>query len=413
LKIKNRGSSLRPVTVIATCQKGQIFEKSQKILKGSGLVEDVMTVSAPLTSIETLNQISDEVKTDYFLFLLRDNIDLIKESALERVLEEAKAKKAGIVYSDYHEEGKEGKKLHPLIDYQPGSVRDDFDFSAMMLFSTEAVRSAIKKYGATPPVKYAGLYDIRLKVSIDNPVCHINEPLYSVVESSEDSAGERHFAYVDPKNADVQGQMEIVFTGYLKKIGAYIPPEYLRKAFETGGQFPVEASVVIPVRNRAGTISDAVKSALSQKTNFSFNVIVVDNHSEDGTTAVLSAMAGNCPQLLHIIPERTDLGIGGCWNEALYSKECGRFIVQLDSDDLYSSPLTLQKIVDMLRNGSYAMVIGSYTIVDFNLNVIPPSLSIIMSGRMRTATTTPCALTALVLPVPLIQTLSDRLVFSM
>ncbi len=365
---------MRPITIIATYQTGQISDKSQRNLKKSDLVEEVITVSAPLTSGETLDRILTDVKTDYFLLLLGDDLVLIESCVLEKMLEAAKTHGAGIVYSDYYDEGKGSKKPHPLVDYQLGSVRDDFDFGAMMLFSTSAARSAAEKYEAIPPVRFAGLYDLRLKVSIDNPVHHIDKPLYSVVESSEDSAGEKHFAYVDPKNADVQKEMEAVFTNHLKRIGAYIPPAGLQKAGDTNKLFPVEASVVIPVKNRQNTIADAVKSAMSQKTDFPFNIIVVDNHSTDGTTAILSDLAGQHPILQHIIPERTDLGIGGCWNEALYSKGCGRFIVQLDSDDLYGSPHALQKIVDMLRNDSYAMVIGSYTIVDFDLNVMPPGL---------------------------------------
>jgi len=365
---------LRPVTIIATYQIGQLFERLQKNLKESGLVEDVMAVSSPLTSNETLNRIIAEVKTDYFLLLLFDNIASFEPHVLGRMLEAAKTHRAGIVYSDYYDEGKGGKKPHPLIDYQLGSVRDDFDFGAIMLYSTEAVKKVLEKYGEIKPVKFAGLYDLRLKVSIDNPIYHISDPLYSIFENIDDSKGERHFAYVDPKNAEVQREMELVFTDYLKKIGAYIPPERLQKAVKNTGHFPVEVSIIIPVKNRVNTIADAIQSAMSQKTDFTYNIIVVDNHSTDGTTDLLIDLAVKNNSLIHLIPDRRDLGIGGCWNEAIYSKACGRYAIQLDSDDLYSSPSTLQKIVDMLRKGSYAMVIGSYTIVDFNLNPIPPGL---------------------------------------
>jgi len=178
---------LRPITVIATHQSVQIFEKSHGSLSKSGLVEEVITTSVPLTTNETLNRITAEVKTDYFLLMLLD-IALIKTGALERMIEAAKTKRAGIVYSDYYDEGKDGRRPHPLIDYQLGSVRDDFDFGAIMLFSTGAAKSAMKKYGSIPPVGFAGLYDLRLKVSIENPIHHINEPLYSVIESLEESA---------------------------------------------------------------------------------------------------------------------------------------------------------------------------------------------------------------------------------
>ncbi|HON85519.1 MAG TPA: glycosyltransferase family 2 protein [Syntrophorhabdaceae bacterium] len=364
---------MRPITIIATSQSEQIFEKSHRSLRESGLVEEVITTSVPLTTNEMLNRIIAGVKTDYFILMLLDNITLIKAGVLERMLEAAKTKRAGIVYSDYYDEGKDGRRPHPLIDYQFGSVRDDFDFGPIMFFSTEAVKIALQRYGAMPPVRFAGLYDLRLKVSIDNPIHHIDEPLYSVFEETKDH--DTHFSYVDPKNNEVQREMELVFTDYLKNIDAYIPPEHLKKAGHMGGhQFPVEASIIIPVKNRAGTIADAIYSALSQKTGFPFNIIVVDNHSGDGTTDILSGLASKHTQLIHIIPERCDLGIGGCWNEAIYSPFCGRYAVQLDSDDLYSSSQTLQKIVEMLRDGSYAMVIGSYTIVDFNLKEIPPGL---------------------------------------
>jgi GT2 family glycosyltransferase len=262
-------------------------------------------------------------------------------------------------------------------DYQPGSVRDDFEFGSMILFAVLALRKALKRYGAISGVKFAGLYDLRLKLSIDHSVYHLNEPLYSVmgpmigIEGS--SSGEKIFGYVDPRNEAVQKEMETVFTHYLKKIKAYLPPHF-REVEQTPKSFPVEASVVIPVLNRKETIAEAVKSALSQESDFAFNVIVVDNHSTDGTTALLSDLARQYSGLKHIVPKRTDLGIGGCWNEALYAQDCGRYAVQLDSDDLYSSSCTLQKMVEMLRQGKYAMVIGSYTLVDSTLEEIPPGL---------------------------------------
>ena len=286
----------------------------------------------------------------------------------------AESTKAGLVYSDFYGESKRGKTLHPLNDYQPGSVRDDFDFGHLALFSVTAIRKALRKYGTIPEVKFAGLYDLRLKVSIDHSVYHLREPLYCVIEAGEPSRSERIFAYIDPRNEAAQREMEIVFTDYLKKINAYLPPHHLKEAEQTLKSFPVETSVIIPVRNRKETIADAVKSALSQKTDFPFSLIVVDNHSTDETTAILSDLARQYPSLEHLIPQRTDLGIGGCWNEALHNETCGRYAVQLDSDDLYSSRYTLQKMIDMLRQGNDAMVIGSYTLVDSRLEEIPPGL---------------------------------------
>jgi glycosyltransferase involved in cell wall biosynthesis len=195
-----------------------------------------------------------------------------------------------------------------------------------------------------------------------------------VIGQDDSPTGEKIFSYVDPRNVEVQKEMETVFTEYLKTVGAYLPADSLRGIGRSSGTFPVEASVVIPVRNRKNTIEEAVKSALSQETAFPYNVIVVDNHSSDGTTAVLRDRAQQHGAVKHIIPERKDLGIGGCWNEALYSEACGRYAVQLDSDDLYSGTKTLQRIVDMFRQGDYAMVIGSYSLVNFSLERIPPGL---------------------------------------
>ncbi|MGD0916304.1 MAG: glycosyltransferase [Thermodesulfobacteriota bacterium] len=334
-------------------------------------------VSGPLASHETLSLILAGIRTKYLLVLPEAQQISIEPKTLERIVEKAESTEAGLVYSDFYEETEHGKTLHPLNDYQPGSVRDDFDFGAMILFSVPAVRKALKKYGAIPGVKYAGLYDLRLKVSIDHSVHHLQEPLYCVIGRNEASRNEKVFAYVDPRNEAVQKEMETVFTDYLKKIGAYLPSSHLghsREDEQIPEPFPVEASVIIPVRNRKETIAEAVKSALSQETVFSFNIVVVDNHSTDGTTAVLSDFARQYFALNHIVPERTDLGIGGCWNEALQHKACGRYAVQLDSDDLYSSSSSLQKMVDTLRQGNYAMVIGSYTLVNSRLEEIPPGL---------------------------------------
>jgi GT2 family glycosyltransferase len=384
---------MKPLTVITLYSPGPLFEKTLLPLTNSALVDRVVIVAeepvdfelprcrvlvaGPLLSHETLSLILAEIPTKYFLLLPRAQQISIEPEALERILGKAESAKAGLVYSDFYDESEQGKVLHPVNDYQPGSVRDDFEFGSMILFAVLALRKALKRYGAISGVKFAGLYDLRLKLSIDHSVYHLNEPLYSVmgpmigIEGS--SSGEKIFGYVDPRNEAVQKEMETVFTHYLKKIKAYLPPHF-REVEQTPKSFPVEASVVIPVLNRKETIAEAVKSALSQESDFAFNVIVVDNHSTDGTTALLSDLARQYSGLKHIVPKRTDLGIGGCWNEALYAQDCGRYAVQLDSDDLYSSSCTLQKMVEMLRQGKYAMVIGSYTLVDSTLEEIPPGL---------------------------------------
>jgi hypothetical protein len=332
--------------------------------------------SGPITSQHTLRRILDSVKSDYLLLSTLPQVISIEPHVLDKVLETAEKTKAGITYCDFYDEEHDGNVPHPLNDYQKGSIRDNFDFGALMLFSLSAVRAAIEKYGNTPAVRYAGIYDLRLKVSIDHTILHLGEYLYSLSAAEDDSGNEKIFAYVDPKQAEVQKEMETVFTDHLKRIDAYLAPDTVRDVprLQTKDSIPVEASVVIPVRNRKDTVADAIKSALSQDTDFSFNVIVVNNYSTDGTTALLSDLAKKHDKLKHLVPFRTDLGIGGCWNEALLSDNCGRYAVQLDSDDLYASSSTLQRIVDMLRQGHYAMMIGSYTIVNFDLEEVPPGL---------------------------------------
>jgi hypothetical protein len=380
---------MKPLTVVIPYSPRPFFEKALLSLMKSALVERVVIISqepvhfkmdkshvlvaGPIFSYETLSQMISRIRSNYLLLLPEAREISIEPKALERILKKAEFTKAGLAYSDFYDESERGKALHPVNDYQPGSVRDDFDFGAVTLFSVSAIRKALKKYGAVSDVRFAGLYDLRLKLSIDHSISHLKEPLYSVIKTSEPSGSEKLFAYLDPHNRAAQKEMEKVFTDYLKKIGAYLPPNF-KEVEQTHESFPVEASVIIPVRNRRETIAEAVKSALSQETDFPFNVIVVDNHSADGTTAILSDLARQFSRLKHVIPVRKDLGIGGCWNDALGHNACGRYAVQLDSDDLYSSPRTLQTMVGMLRQGNYSMVIGSYTLVDSGLKEIPPGL---------------------------------------
>lgn len=381
---------MKPVTVITQYTPGALFEKTLSAFTQSGLVENVVIISqepvhtdisgcqflvaGPLQSGHTLGALLSDIRTEYLLILHSFKPIAIESTTLENFLAKAASTKAGMVYSNFYDINDEAKTLHPLNDYQTGSIRDDFDFGAMTLYSLSAIRKALDHYGPIPSVQFAGLYDIRLKVSIDHAIYHLQDPLYSVFETTGPSSGENIFTYVDPRNAAVQKEMELVCTDYLKYISAYLPPDILGKAKASPEHFPIEASVVIPVKNRMNTIAEAVKSALSQEVDFPFNVIVVDNHSTDGTTDMLADLVGQYSALHHIIPARTDLGIGGCWNEALQSQACGRYAVQLDSDDLYSTSHTLQTIVDKLRHEKYAMVIGSYTIVNFDLEEIPPGL---------------------------------------
>lgn len=381
---------MKPISVVTQYIPGPVFKKTLSAFTNSGLVEDIIIVcrepvhldvpqcrflaAGPLQSQDTLESLLNNVRTEYLLILPGFEPFAIESTTLEKLLVKAESTKTGMVYSDFYDIKDEGKTLHPLNDYQPGSVHDDFDFGAMMLYSIPAIKRGLDRYGPIPSVQFAGLYDIRLKVSIDHDICHLQEPLYSVFVADRPSGSEKIFTYVDPRNNIVQKEMETVFTYYLKHINAYLPSDYSGNAEKSPERFPVEASVIIPVRNRVSTIAEAVQSALSQEADFPFNVIVVDNHSTDGTTTVLSDLAGQYSALHHIIPARNDLAIGGCWNEALHSQACGHYAVQLDSDDLYSTSRTLQAIVDMLRQENYAMVIGSYTIVNFDLEEIPPGL---------------------------------------
>ena len=221
--------------------------------------------------------------------------------------------------------------------------------------------------------EFGALYDLRLRMK---NIVHINEYLYTEIETDTRKSGEKLFDYVDPKNREVQIEMEKVCTAHLKRIGAWLEPKFKDPDINefADNDFTVTASVVIPVFNRAKTIMDAVRSALSQTADFPYNVIVVDNHSTDGTTEILTAMASEDPRLKHIIPAKYDLGIGGCWNLAVHHELCGEYAVQLDSDDVYSGPDTLQKIVDAFREQKCAMVVGTYQMTDFQMNPIPPGV---------------------------------------
>ncbi len=391
------------MTVVLPYQGQSWFERMQQALLGSPLIRKIFVVhSGGFKSRQSLcksfeahsicdgqlwNRLIGQVRTSYLL-LVQDPAEIEwGPGALARMADAAETMRAGIIYSDYCELQAGRRWEHPVNDYQPGSIRDDFHFGPVRLVSVAAARSALKKYGAVGDFSHAGLYDLRLKISTDHPLFHLQECLYAKVGvldgclSAHDGAGrkkrlvseEKHFAYVDPRHQAVQREMEAAATTHLKRIGAWLKPEFAETSMPHL-RFPVEASVIIPVKNRRRTVADAVHSALSQKTDFAFNVICVDNHSTDGTTTVLSGLARKFPALKHLIPKRTDLGIGGCWNEAIFADYCGRFSVQLDSDDLYSGPRTLQTIIDLFRSSPCAMVIGSYTLVSENLETIPPGL---------------------------------------
>jgi hypothetical protein len=270
---------------------------------------------------------------------------------------------AGFVYAD--------STGHPRIDYQLGSIRDNFDCGAGIAISVPAAREALAHSRGGPDYQWGGLYDLRLRLSETRPVVRIPETMYSSFVEESRPGAEPQFDYVDPRNRNYQIEMEQIATRHLERIGAALPPRF-RKAERSTDSFVVEATIVIPVRNRERTILEAVWSALSQKAEFEFNVIVVDNRSTDRTTEILRAI--DDPRLIHIVPERTDLAIGGCWNLAVQSPACGRYVVQLDSDDLYQSDASLARMVEELHRGPYAMVVGSYSMVNFDLQPLPPGL---------------------------------------
>ena len=332
------------------------------------------TVSNGLASTEALLTISQSAQAEYALIVTKATHLILGQNCLERLLQVAEDMDAGMVYGDHYSMVDGELQRHPVIDYQEGSVRDDFDFGSIILVRTSLLHEWAAAQAEHPQLKYAALYSMRLYVSRKSKICHINEYLYTEEELDTRKSGEKQFDYVNPRNRDVQVEMEKVVTAHLDAIDALVNTNYYRQPDYDEQEFDCEASVVIPVYNREKTVADAVKSALAQKTKFEYNVIVVDNHSSDRTGEILQGLASQDKRLKVIVPERRDLGIGGCWNEAVNSTDCGRFAVQLDSDDLYSSENTLQTIVDAFYKQKAAMVIGSYRMCDFDLNTLPPGM---------------------------------------
>ena len=326
-----------------------------------------------LLSLATMRLIAATTTADYALLYLKQGPITLGYHALERMLQVAEETGAAMVYADHYsvEAGKTVK--HPVTDYQLGSIRDDFDFGSVVLLKTDYLKEFEAKKEIARDYQYAGWYALRLFLSRKGELFHLNEYLYTEEEDDLRASGEKQFDYVNPRNREVQIEMEQAATAHLSAINALVDTTQYAQPDFSAETFPVEASVVIPVFNREKTVRDAVVSALSQKTDFPFNVIVVDNHSTDGTMEILSTLAAD-ERLVHLIPTRTDLGIGGCWNYAINDAHCGRFAVQLDSDDLYSSENTLQVIVNAFHEQKAAMIVGSYRMCDFELNTLPPGL---------------------------------------
>jgi len=324
-----------------------------------------------LDSSDTMKRIAMFARSEYILFCQMPCAFSLGQHAISRMEYALRNSQYSMLYSDYYIIKGEKQEKVPTIDYQKGSVRDDFAFGPLLFFRA----SSFKRIVESEPTQYfcSGLYDVRLKLSEEALPFHLDEFLYSVIETKEEKEGERQFDYVDPRNREAQIEKEKVCTEHLKRINAYLKPLF-KEISPDKEEFEYEASVIIPVYNRIRTIEDAIQSTLKQVCNFRYNVIIVDNHSTDGTTEAIDKWAQKESRILHLIPERKDLGIGGCWNEAIDCEQCGKFAIQLDSDDVYSDENTLQKIVDTFYKEHCGMVVGTYKITDFKMNEIPPGI---------------------------------------
>lgn len=332
---------------------------------------DGWIVSENFASTRTLKEIATSVDTDFVLLYNKSLPFDLGQFALERFTAFCNDSNAGMVYSDYFEMKEGVRQAHPVIEYQDGSLRDDFDFGALTFFCADAFKEAVSRMNAE--FNFAALYDLRLKVSQKFRLVRVPENLYTVIETDLRKSGEKMFDYVDPRNRQVQIEMEQVCTAHLKDVGAWLAPNFRKIAFNEGS-FEYEASVIIPVKNRSKTVGDAITSVLNQKTSFKFNLLVIDNYSNDGTTEIIRSFAAKDRRVELVIPARKDLGIGGCWNEGIMHPHCGKFAIQLDSDDLYIDENVISRVVAAFYEQNCAMLVGSYRMVNFKLEEIPPGL---------------------------------------
>jgi hypothetical protein len=320
-------------------------------------------------SSDLLRKIGKVITSDYFFLQIKHGEICISKKEREDWISEISETDALMSYCGYYESKGTDITTHPVIEYTKGSIRDDFDFGPLVLIKTKSLTEflALEHEDFT----HAGWYSFRLFISRQGQIALSDKIRYTYIEPDHRLSGEKQFDYVNPMNRNRQIEMEKAATGHLHKIGALVMPPFDELDFDKNN-FLTEASVIIPVLNREKTITDAIRSVLLQKTNFPFNLIIVDNHSTDKTSALI---AGFCDsRIVHHIPFRKDLGIGGCWNEAINHPACGRFAIQLDSDDLYSDENTIQRIVEKFHQEKCAMVIGSYQMVNFNLEEIPPGI---------------------------------------
>lgn len=352
---------------------GQVAETERQLKADPNVSEIHFLRQGGPGQTDVLQWMAQRAREPYILLYTKFDALCLGFHALTRMLTVAEDTGAQLLYSDHYTLSPDGQRsAMPLTDCQLGSVRDDFQMGSLLLIRTDGLRDYVAQ-ASLPQYRFAALYDLRLFLSRRMLPVHMDEYLYTEVERDTRLSGQKQFDYVDPRNRDRQVEMEQACTAHLRAIGAYLPAGDFEEIDFSEGRFEVEASVVIPVRNRVRTIEDAIRSVLEQQTSFPFNLIVVDNLSTDGTTEAIRRFASD-PRVVHLIPERDDLGIGGCWNLAVHSPHAGRFLVQLDSDDLYSSPSTLQRIVDAFHQQGAAMVVGSYRMCDFQLNTLPPGL---------------------------------------
>ncbi len=354
-----RSSNLIEELFLVTLESAEVPKASQVL------------ISDGITSSKTLRDIAGESDSEYILLLLKPEEISFGRFSLNRLFEVAEMTGAALVYSDFQRTENNISYPNPLIDYQPGSIRDDFDFGSVVVLRKSVLADFLS--ANEPEFIYAGFYNLRLFISRNYGIRRIPEFLYSVDTASDGRSDSKQFAYLDPGNRKPQIEMEEAASNHLKLIGAFLEPVFSGINL-TEQEFAYTASVIIPVKNREKTIAEAVNSAVNQVTKFPFNVIVVDNHSTDGTTEIVRELCSKHSRIIHLIPESQNLNIGGCWNEAIFNEHCGKYAVQLDSDDLYADEHTLQKIINVFSEEKSAMVIGSYKLTDFNKNEIPPGI---------------------------------------
>ena len=348
-------------------------------------------------STKAIKEIAEKASAQYTMICLKPDIEWVYLGQ-ERMIQVLEMTGATMVYADHfnkvqrdHVQSTKEELWDiseaPVIDYQIGALRDDFDFGAVLLWDTQKLKSIVSQMDTE--YEFGGLYDLRLRATESDqgtkdqvPLVHIPEYLYYEVENDTRKSGEKLFDYVDPRNRAVQIEMEACVTAHLKRIGAYLQPgEY--KTLPQAGEYPVTASVIIPCKNRVKTIADAIHSALNQKVRapYSFNVIVVDDNSTDGTAQKIqelmngdASLNGANGELIYIAQDMTWHAIGGNWNVAIHDPRCGKYAIQLDSDDTYFDETTVQRFIDCFESGKFGMVIGTYQLTNMAGEILPPGV---------------------------------------